>query len=119
MSGALERGILARSSSWIRAALRLDQTYPARSGPAREQRLEFGAGALRFDPRGLAGLAQPEIAVDQARPMVMPCRHTRGLERPGIGRALVAQGIEPGSADDRGSDAGKVLCAQRRDAPVG
>src|SRR3954471_5161786 len=89
------------------------------SGAAREKRLEVRACALRFRARHLGGIAEAEIAVDQAGAFMVLYRHTGGFQRVRIGCALVAQGIEPGGGDDRGRDAGKLIRAQRRDAPVG
>src|SRR3954463_2557229 len=77
------------------------------SGAAREKRLEVRACALRFGTRHLGGVAEAEIAVDQAGAFMMLHRHTGCLQRPCVGCTFVAQGIEPGGGDDRGRDAGE------------
>ena len=84
-----------------------------------QQRLEIRPRALRFALGGLGGLAEAEIAVDEAEAVVIAGRHAGGGKRVGVGLALVAERIEPGGRDDRRRYACEVFGAQRRDAPVG
>ena len=66
-----------------------------------KQGLEIGARAFRLAPRGFRRFAHAKITVDQARALMMPGRDPCRRQRVGISLALVAQGIEPGRADDR------------------
>lgn len=52
--------------------------------PARQQRLEVSACALRLGARDLRGVVEAEIAVDQARPLMMLDPDAGGLQRPRI-----------------------------------
>src|SRR3954447_5690328 len=77
------------------------------SNPAREQRLEIGAGTLRLGAGNFGGVAEAEIAVDEAGALMMLDPYAGSLQRPRIGCAFVAQRIEPGGGDDRGRNAGE------------
>src|SRR5215813_11860768 len=81
----------------------------SRSRSPFKQRLEVGAGALRFGTRNIRCLAKAEIAVDQAFAWIMLDRYVGCLKRRRIGCTFIAQGIEPGSADDRRSNSGMVF----------
>src|SRR5215475_6763872 len=112
----MELEIATRSSS--DAYFRVAKNSRSRSRSPFKQRLEVGAGALRFGTRNIRCLAKAEIAVDQAFAWIMFDGYVGGLKRRRIGCTFVAQGIEPVSADDRRSNSGMVFCPQRRDAPV-
>ena len=63
-------------------------------------------------------VAEAEIAVDQARAIIISGGDARRLERLGIGLALIAQGIEPRRANHRRRKSREIFGAQRRDAPI-
>src|SRR5258706_10145775 len=84
-----------------------------------QQRLEVSACGLCLALRGLGGLAEAEITVNESGAMMIFRRDAGGLQRLRVGLAFVAQGIEPCRGDDRGREACKTFREQRRDTPVG
>ena len=87
--------------------------------PLLQHRLEIRARPLRLGACRLGRIDETEIAVNQSLARMIFHRHAGRRQRLGIGRALVAQRIEPGGGDDGGRDTGEILRAQRRGAPVG
>src|ERR1700730_10947797 len=84
-----------------------------------QQDLEVRPRFLRLGPRHVGRVAKAEIAMDQALALVIPGRNARLRQNSGIGRAFIAQRIEPRRGDDRGRKPLMAVGAQRRDAPVG
>src|SRR5690348_463326 len=97
----------------------MTRTFIVQSGSPVEQRLEIGPRPLRFGPRDFGSLAKSEITVDQAFAGIMPGGNIGAFERGRVSGAFVAQGIEPGGADDRGRQSGMVPGTQWRNTPVG